>query len=372
MNKTYLFFPFLVVLLCSCQSTFGPRALKYTHPAYNQVIVNTLDQQMLLNLVRLKYRDSAFFLNINSVTASFGMGADIGVGAELPWDFDQDGVRLGDGRLVKPNVGMSYSQSPTISYTPLQGEEFLESLLTPIPVEALLILTQSGWRVDRVFAIAIERINDLYNAPRASGPTPPDEPQYKKFQRMLDLLFQLQVANQIEIGPHLDLDKNRRVVVHVDKNPDYQSVLDELRSLLGTSQETNQFRITSNFLDYKENEWDVRTRSMSSILYYLSHNVEVPEKHKKDGLVTITKTVNGKEFSWNETPAGEMLRVRSKKRGKPNNAFVSVPYRGAWFYIADDDLNSKSTFTLLKQLFSLQAGHIRDAGPTLTLPVGGG
>jgi len=142
MNKSYLLFPLFVFLLCGCQSSFGPRALKYTHPAYNQVIVNTLDQQMLLNLVRLKYRDSAFFLNINSVTASFGMGADIGVEAELPWDFDQDGVRLGNGRLVKPNVGMSYSQSPTISYTPLQGEEFLENVLSPISIEALLILTQ--------------------------------------------------------------------------------------------------------------------------------------------------------------------------------------------------------------------------------------
>ncbi len=372
MNKTYLVFPVLLALCCSCQSSFGPHALKYTHPAYNQVIVNTMDQQMLLNLVRLKYRDSAFFLNINSVTASFGMGADIGVGAELPWDFDQDNVRLGDGRLIKPNVGMSYSQSPTISYTPLQGEEFLENVLTPIPIEALLILTQSGWRIDRVFAICIERINDLHNAPRASGPTPPEEPQYTKFQRMLELLYQLQVANLIEIGPHLDLDKSRRVVVVIEPDPDYQSVIDELKSLLGMTQPSNQFKITANFLDYKEGEWDVRTRSISSMLYYLSQNVAIPERHKEDGLVTITKTTDGEEFNWDKTPAGTMLKVRSKKWGKPDNAFVSVPYRGAWFYIADNDLNSKSTFTLLKQLFSLQAGHIRDAGPTLTLPVGGG
>jgi hypothetical protein len=372
MNKTYFFFPVFLLLLCGCQSSFGPRALKYTHPAYNQVIVNTLDQQMLLNLVRLKYRDSAFFLNINSVTASFGMGADIGVEAELPWDFDQNGVRLGDGRLVKPNIGMSYSQSPTISYTPLQGEDFLEKVLTPIPVEALLILTQSGWRIDRVFAIALERINDLHNAPRASGPTPSEEPQYKKFQRMLELLYQLQIANLIEIGPHLDVDKNRIVMVLIKADPDYQNVTEELKSLLGITQESNQFRITRNFLDYIEGEWDVRTRSMSSMLYYLSQNVEVPEKHKKNGLVTITKSKDGEEFNWDEPPAGTMLKVRSKTWGKPDNAFVSVPYRGAWFYIADNDLNSKSTFTLLKQLFSLQAGYIREAGPTLTLPVGGG
>ena len=232
MHRIYLFFLFFVFLFCGCQSTFGPRALKYTHPAYNQVIVNTLDQQMLLNLVRLKYRDSAFFLNINSVTASFGMGADIGVDAELPLDRDQFGVRLGDGRLIKPNVGMSYSQSPTISYTPLQGEEFLERVLTPIPIEALLILTQSGWRIDRVFAICIERINDLHNAPRASGPTPSEEPQHKKFQKMLALLYQLQVANLIEIGPHLDLDKSRRVMVLIKPDPDYQSIIEAIKNLV--------------------------------------------------------------------------------------------------------------------------------------------
>ena len=122
MNRMYLF-TFFIVLSCGCQSTFGPRALKYTHPAYNQVIVNTLDQQMLLNLVRLKYRDSVFFLNINSVTASFTMGAQMGVEGEYGIDWKRD---LGDGRVVRPNIGMNYSQTPTISYTPLQGEEFLE------------------------------------------------------------------------------------------------------------------------------------------------------------------------------------------------------------------------------------------------------
>ena len=364
---SFLFFAFL---LCGCQSTFGPRALQYTHPAYNQVILNTLDQQMLLNLVRLKYRDSAFFLNITSVTASFSMGADIGVGADLAVDTDQDSVRLGDGRVIKPNVGMSYSQSPTISYTPLQGEEFLEKVLTPIPIEALLLLTQSGWRIDRVFAICLERINDLYNSPRASGPTPLEEPQYKKFQRMLELLYQLQIANLIEIGPFLDLDKSRKVVVFIKSDPNYQSVTDELKSLLGLTQASNRFIITGNFLDFKEGEIDVRSRSISSLLYYLSQNTEIPESHKESGLVTITKTADGEEFNWDKTPAGTMLKIRSRKWGKPDNAYVSVPYRGTWFYIADNDLNSKSTFSLLKELFSLQAGHIRDAGPTLTLPVG--
>jgi len=362
MSKNCLVFLISIFLSCGCQSTFGPRALKNTHPAYNQAIINTLDQQMLLNLVRLKYRDSTYFLQVGSVTASFSLGASLGLEAEL--DFNPG------GDIMKPNAGMSYSQNPTISYTPLQGEDFLKSVLTPISLEAILVMTQSGWSIERVFGICMERINNLANAPRASGPAPEDEPKHKKFKRMLELLRQLQLADLIEIGPALDLGK-RNLVILLRPDPNYQNVLDELRSILGVTQQSNQFKISTNFLNAQEDEWAVRTRSVGSVLFYLSHNIEIPEKHKEAGLVTVTKTKDGKEFEWDETPAGMMFKVRCNKWIKPGNAFISVPYRGTWFYIADNDLQSKSTFKLLKALFNLQAGQIKDTSPTLTLPVGG-
>jgi hypothetical protein len=318
-------------------------------------------------MVRLKYRDRPFFLKVGSVTATFAMGAEIGVEGEYGIDWKRD---IGDGRVVSPSVGMSYSQSPTISYTPLQGEAFLKSVLTPISLEAILVITQSGWSVERVFGLCVERINNLYNAPSASGPTPEEQPRYRKFTRMLEILRTLQVSSLVEIGLDLEAEKNRNMVLLIDPDPDYQELIDELRSLLEVSQEMNQFKITTNFLDLKKNEWDLRSRSIVSVLHYLSHNVEVPEKHKKAGLITVTKAKDGGEFNWDETPAGRMFKVTCNKR-KPRNAYVAVPYRGAWFYIADDDLQSKSTFMLLTQLFNLQAGKTEDAGPTLTLPVGG-
>jgi len=96
------------------------------------------------------------------------MGADMGVEGQYGIDWKRD---IGDGKVVSPSVGMSYSQSPTISYTPLQGEAFLKSVLTPISLEAILVMTQSGWSLERVFGICVERINNLYNAPSASEPT---------------------------------------------------------------------------------------------------------------------------------------------------------------------------------------------------------
>jgi hypothetical protein len=372
MNKTYLFFPVFLLLLCGCQSSFGPRAIKYTHPAYNQVVNNTQNQQLLLNLVRLKYRDTPFFLNINSITASFSMGATLGVEAELPWDFDETGTRTGDGRLVRPDVGMSYSQSPTISYAPLQGEDFVDSILTPISFLTILKVAKSGWRTDRVFGLFLERVNNLYNAPSASGPTPVEEPKFKEFKRMLELFHELRQARLIEAGFELDANNRRQVKLLIKTDSNYQSEIAEIKSLFGVSQQLNSYSINTDFLYVTDDVLDMSIRSIQSVLHYLSHNVEVPEKHKEAGLVTITKNRDGKEFDWNDTPAGSVFKVKSTNWGKPDNAYVSVPYRGNWFYISDDDLSSKSTFMLLKQVFSLQAGKIIDAGPTLTLPVGGG
>ena len=62
------------------------------------------------------------------------------------------------------------------------------------------MLTQSGWNIDRVFGLCFERINNLYNAPTASGPTPQQAPDYEAFNHLLESLSVLQKRQLIEIG----------------------------------------------------------------------------------------------------------------------------------------------------------------------------
>lgn len=351
-----------LLTLSGCQSTFGPSALENTHSGYNQAIVSSLDQQMLLNLIRLKYRDSPYFLEVGSVTASLEIAANLGVDSSLNVD---NGVNI-----LKPNIGVGYADRPTISYTPLRGEDFLKSVLAPIPLEAILVMTQSGWSIERVFGLTMERINNLHNAPRASGPTPEQEPEFRKFKRLLFLLRQLQLDGLIEIGPSLD-PQSTDLVILLKSDNQHQPLVDEIRDLLGIvhKEQSNQFTISTNFLDTSESQWDVRVRSIAGVLFYLSQNIDVPPEHITQGLITVTKTADGNIFDWGTTPAGRVFKVRTAKQ-QPEKAFIATPYRGTWFYIQDNDLESKSTFMLLRQLFNLQAGQTKAAGPTLTLPVG--
>ncbi len=113
----------------------------------------------------------------------------------------------------------------------------------------------------------------------------------------------------------------------------------------------------------------VSMRSLLGVLFYISQSVEVPEKHSDLGKVTVTEDASGAPFDWSKV-TGDVMRI-SWSRSRPRGAAVAVHYRGVWFYIDDSDLNSKSTFSLVSQLFMLQAGSVKMQMPLLTLPIGG-
>ena len=359
---------FMAGIIClglGCQN-FGPRALQTTHPQYNHAISRSLDEQFWLNLVRLRYRDNPFFLEVASVTTQQTVEQEVSAST---------GIIPGRSTLSS-GAGLTYSQTPTISYTPLRGDQFLKQILSPVPMEAVLILVQSGWSVERVVSVCVERMNDLDNASNASGPTPSREPRYKEFREMLEILRELQVADAIELGAaNCVPDEKGKVmpgqdlVLRIRPKATLAPRIARLKELLGIEGAGNELRLTNDFLNRPENSLAVRTRSMMGVLFYLSHNTQVPEADEQGGLVTVTQTAAGGRFDWNKV-TGNLLKVGSAAQ-RPPGAFIAVQHRGAWFYIRNNDLESKSTFMLLSQLFNLQAGQIKTVAPALTIGVGG-
>ena len=278
------------------------------------------------------------------------------------------GLNFGGDDALGPNMGLAYADNPTISYAPLQGENLLKSILSPLQLEAILVLTQSGWNINRVFGLCFERINNLYNAPTASGPTPQLEPDYEQFNHLLESLRTLQEKQMIEIGTTTQPGSPGITMRLVTDAEEYQREIDRIYALLQLDRSVRDFALNTDFLEVKDTQWAVRTRSISGLLYYLSHNVDTPDRHQADGLVTVTESHTGGKFDWNNTPAGRLFRVKTSPE-RPDNAYIATSYRGQWFYIEDTDLESKSTFMLLRQLFDLQAGQTQSQGPTLTLPV---
>lgn len=112
----------------------------------------------------------------------------------------------------------------------------------------------------------------------------------------------------------------------------------------------------------------VSTRAMTGVLYCLSQGVAVPAEDEQAGRVTVTRLDEGERFDWSKV-LDDVMTIRSS-RAAPVDGVVTVPYRGSCFYIRDSDLQSKTSFALLGQLMSLQAGPQPLSGTALSFSVG--
>ena len=344
-------------LLASGCAGLGHKTIRHERFDYNEALVRTWNEQMLLNLVRLKYRDTPLFLEISSIATQYQFQRSIAAGADL--DFD-------GGNGYTAGTGLSYVESPTISYAPLQGEQFVTQLLSPIPLEAVVLLAGSGWSVDRVMRCTLQQASGVYNAPSASGPTPDYAPEFAEFQRLGRALRALQVVRAVDLG--LRREGERAIVtLRLDPSRAPAEPLRELRELLELDSETWRVELTLERDTSDPARVPVVPRSLLGTMYFLSQAVEAPPSHAESGLVNATHDERGELFDWSDV-TGDLFRVRSSDE-RPQGAFVAVRYRGAWFWIDDADLESKSTFGLLAQLFSLQAGRVNLTSPLLTLPI---
>ena len=345
----------IAMLLTSGCNSLGPNYLKSTHPLYNAAIVDSINEQFLSNLVRLHYRDPTFFLDVASVAATMKLSVNGTIAGQVDADSP---LALG--------ADTTYETYPTISYAPLQGEDFVKSLLSPLTIDALLALTGSGWSLKRVFGLCVERINGIQNAPSASGPNPIKAPKhYQEWNHLIEVFDRIEEDHLIEA--RLD-PKTKTLKVEFQSTPEHEADIQEIKSILKLDPKKSIFNIEGDSIERTPDTLRIVTRPLMSTFFYLSHRVDVPDEHKKAGWVTITVNKDGSAFDWGQTPAGKLFHIRTSE-DKPDNAFVAIPYESHWYYINKNDMESKSTFLLLTQLFRLQAGAAKSIGPTLTIPV---
>lgn len=362
MKKLTLAIPFfcLLLLLGGC-ATISPETYRGTANGYNIAMQKVGEEQLLLNIVRLRYRDAPYFFETSSITSQLDLSSSVGLAGSFPLTGDAPDVLQG-------NTGISFAERPTISYTPLQGDDFFNRLLGRISFEDIALLTNSGWSMDTVSRMVIQRTNGLNNAVGASGPTPTIPPIYEEFREVAEILFELQRQSAIQMG-EVNSGEQSESVIYLPR-PGASESADRLRELLSLNPELNVYKVSPGAAVIPSPEGDVieiNTRSLLGVLFFLSQGVNVPEKDLEAGKVTTTLADDGSVFDWNR-PLDGLFRVETSS-SKPDNASTAIRYRGNWFYIRDNDLLSKATFMLLSQMFALGTGDTLGQTPILTIPV---
>ncbi len=334
------------------RSSFGPRTIPLARRDYNAAISRSWDEDLLLNVIRLQYRDSPLFVDINSVTASYTLGRSASVGTNTG----------GNPLNASASAGLVFNENPVIAYTYLHGEQFARGLLSPLTPVAIEELAQSGWSIERLLLCCVQSINGIENAAAAAGPTPDYVPEYESFQHVAALFRRLQIAGHLVAEPQPG--GGAVLVLNRTAGPDG----DELRALLSLDPDTERFEIIPARRTAQPNQIAIQGRSLLAVMFFLAHSVEVPDVDRQAGTVTVTRDAAGNEFDWAQI-LGSLMRIRSGTE-PPDDVAVRVEFRGHWFWIDDNDLNSKTTFSLLRLLLFLKSGEAQGtASPLITIPV---
>ncbi len=352
----------LTIILCITLSAcrrFGHKLVPLDSFNYNKAIASSSNEQMLLNLVRLRYREVPVFLAVGSVlTQYFYVG---NLDASVSFGKPTAGAAH---ELIEANARMLYAERPTITYSPLVGQEFSQQLLTPISNELLFSLVQSGWPPDQLLIMGLERLNHLENLPFSNVPSTESLEGLHEFNHVVQLIIELSKRSSIEMQSGNTETSNARFLVFKQvQDNETNKLIEELKTMLGLDPNQDSFRVTKKLIGRNPDEVTIRVRSLLALMGFLSRGIDIPAAHVEEKRVEeITLHVDA-EFQSLLFP----LRIRSKVE-RPTDAFVAVRHHDHWFYITQSDHMSKQAFSLLAYLFQMQAPQAQTLGPMLTVP----
>ncbi len=396
---------------------FGPKVLELSHGRYNEAVRLVDEEQLLRNLVHMRYNEIPLNLNVSSIAAQYELAG----GAEARPFFlapNPSGSTFRTFTSVLPDVNVSGANRPTVTLLPADNGDAVQKFLTPITVETLTFLHQTSWPVSTVMRLWIERLNGVPNAASASGPQQDQIPDFERFCRVVELcqlVRRLRLGdvrpeehlvevgrpqpssaitpaatieaekNGLEYRPRADgttwalVRKERRLILEVNPAALDHPILEEITSILNLQPGRPRYEIVVfpgivpdplQVPSPPSDELRVSLRSTAQVYFYLANGVEVPGEHLAAGLVRLPVEPDGRLFDMRAVTDGLFTVHACRGHKPPPTAFVAVKYRDYWYYIDDRDQQSKATFALVLGVSRLDFGRQQPSGPFLTLPVG--
>jgi hypothetical protein len=346
----------LAALVAACAG-IGPGTVPHDRIDYGSAIGDSWKEQTLLNIVKLRYADMPVFLEVAQVIAGYQLQSAV-TGSVTLGNFTASLI----DRLTAAGTataGGTYTDRPTVVYSPLTGVDFLKRLMTPIPPSSVLFMLQSGYFADRIMPIMLDSINGLNNESnrlrRRADP---------KFTRLVELMREGQLAGAIQIRIERPKEGAESSVLIFGPSKDLQLAARgrEIKSLLGIKPDLRELTVNYGGYSGRDDEIDMMTRSMLQIMLEFAAVVQVPEADVVQG-----KAGPGLVDTQSAAPNGPPLRVQVTDT-PPQNAYVAAQYDKRWFWIADNDIQSKYTFGIVMLLFSIADTGVRGSAPVVTIP----
>jgi hypothetical protein len=322
---------------------------------YINAIASSWKQQTLLNIVKMRYADTPVFLEVGQIISGYQLSGGVTVGGSLS-------SRSAYGDILNLGGAGTYTDRPTITYTPLMGAHFLQVMMTPIPPPNLFKLAQEGWPIDMLLQMGAQSINGLSNRKGGARGHAADP----DFVRLLAALQRLQASGAVELRVEVSKETKQEGTVMVISPkplpPDVEADRMLVRKLLGLRSDLQEFKIIYGVLSGNDNVVAVQTRSAFQILNLLGSNVEVPPEHIADGR-TYPQITESADMT---RSMPRLIRIHAEK-SRPADAFAAVKYSDYWYWIDNRDFRSKGVFTFLMIMMTLADKGSEVQPPVVTI-----
>ncbi len=343
----------LAAALAGC-AWLGPEIIRSGRPAYNDAILATNDEQLLQNIVRLRFGDSIGFLTVSAVTANVSMtvggSVDLGIGPS------QNYV----GNLVPFSGSLIAEQNPTISYAPVRGDHLLRQFAAEIPLDFAILLINAAHSNTKAWYAIVRRVNNIRNPDFVDPPALVVDPRFDEIAVLGGALQYRGILYWVRLG---GAQTGYAVVLH-SYSPASSREVGRLLDLLGIEKPAREgddivvpVRVAVGAPD--SGAISIETRSLMDLMRLAAASIELPPD-------AAAVAVHYPEVG----PAGKSIHIHSAAT-RPAQARVAVEYRGRWYYIENDDDAGKQWFMMLQLLASAQIPSTTDTVPLLTIPVTG-
>ena len=140
-------------------ASIGPATIKRDRTDYSGAMASSWKEQMLLNIVKFRYFDPPMFLDVSSVVSTQELQTQANVTSRLV----PNPLTTSTRDYSELGVSGHYTDRPTVSYTPLTGDRFINSLLRPIPPQTILTMIDAGHDAAFLLPLTVRSINGIYN-----------------------------------------------------------------------------------------------------------------------------------------------------------------------------------------------------------------
>jgi len=379
----------MMVGLTACTTTLGPAKIKTDRFDYAAAVGDSWRSQTLLNIVKGRYLEWPLFMEVTQIITQYSQEhvGSISTDIRRPFNGSAGGSEFD---IAKASYLGKYNERPTVIYTPMNGQLYALTMLTPISPAIVFGLLDAGWPADKVLRLGVNSINGLENSHvsfgfqyRASVEFADFLGLVRKLQQRNALVIKIEVSTQsappagavtppqgselaasttptpVRVPTNVEMIINRELL-----DDTFVQNMNEVLITMGLDPNLNRYKIVYNDDKIGTDTLAVESRSVLQILGELATYVQVPRSDIERGVLSELVPIPESNFSGFD----HLMRIRSGP-DEPTRAYAKVRYRNLWFWVDLSDHSSKRTFTFIAMLMNMVEPDIASQGPQVVTPV---